>query len=268
MAVGSHQVAVPGTSENSRSEIEQRVAQGRVTWTGPMTLVVARAFLLVIAQAMVAVVYALCHHPSPWQAAAPWWSIYGTFVDIGCLLLMARFTRAEGIRIRDLIGKVRLRRGRDVFVGIGYYLLIFPCFLGGSMLSSLLVYGSIGPHLAPGQLHGRPLPFWALVYTLSVWWVIWSPTEEITYQGYVLPRLEALFRRPWVPVMVVGFWWTLQLSALPLILDWRYIVWRFGSFAPGVFVTILIYRRTRRLPPLIVAHWPMDIVAAILTVKF
>jgi hypothetical protein len=63
---------------------------------------------------------------------------------------MARFTRAEGIRIRDLIGKVRLQRGRNVFAGIGYYLLIFLCFLGGSMLSSLLVYGSIGPHLAPG----------------------------------------------------------------------------------------------------------------------
>ena len=43
---------------------------------------------------------------------------------------MARFTRAEGIRIRDLIGNVRLRRGRNVFAGIGYYLLVFPCFSG------------------------------------------------------------------------------------------------------------------------------------------
>lgn len=268
MAVGSSQLAGSGAGGNSKSEIEKRVAQGQVTWTGPMTVVVARTFLLVIAQALVAVVYALRHHPSPWQAAAPWWSIYGTLVDIGCLLLMARLTRAEGIRIRDLIGKAHLRRGRDVFLGLGYYLLIFPCFLGGSMLSSLLVYGSIGPHLAPGQLYGRALPFWALLYTLSVWWMIWSPTEETTYQGYVLPRLEALFGRQWAPVVVVGFWWTLQHSALPLILDWRYIVWRFGSFVPGVFVTIMIYRRTRRLPPLIIAHWPMDIAAAIFTVKF
>ena len=265
MAAGSG--AAFGTGGNSTSEIEGRVAQGRLTGMGPMTLVVARTFLLVIAQALVAVVYALRRHPSPWQAAAPWWSIYGTAADIGCLLLMARFTRAEGIRMRDLIGKVRLRRGRDVFVGMGYYLLIFPCFLGGSVLSSLVVYGSVGPHLAPGQLYGRSLPLWAVVYTLSVWWMIWSPTEELTYQGYALPRLEALCRRPWVAVAVVWFWWTLQHSALPLILDWRYIVWRFGSFAPGVFVTIMVYRRTRRLLPLIVAHWPMDIAAAIFTLK-
>jgi hypothetical protein len=268
MTAGSSQLSDSGADRNSKSKIEKRVTQGQVTWTGPITLVAARTFLLVVVQGLVAVVYALRHHPSPWQAAAPWWSIYGTLVDIGCLLLMTQFTRAEGIRIRDLIGKVRLRRGRDIFAGIGYYLLIFPCFLGGSILSSLLVYGSIGPHLAPGQLYGRALPFWAVVYTLSLWWIIWAPTEETTYQAYVLPRLEALFERPWIPVMVVAFWWTLQHSALPLIFDWRYIVWRFGSFAPGVFVTIMIYRKTRRLPPLIVAHWPMDIAAAAFTVKF
>ena len=60
----------------------------------------------------------------------------------------------------------------------------------------------------------------------------------------------------------------LQHSALPLIADWRYIVWRFGAFVPGVLVSILIYRRTRRLAPMIVAHWPMDIAAAIFTVRF
>lgn len=236
--------------------------------TGPVVIVLARTFLLVIAQGLVAAGYALCGHRSPWQAAAPWWSVYGTLVDIGCLVLITRFTKTEGIQIRDLIGKVCLRRGRDIFVGLGYYLLIFPCFVGGSMLSSLLVYGSIGPHVPPGQLHERALPFWAVVYTLSIWWIIWSPTEEITYQGYALPRLEALSHHSSIAVAVVAFWWAFQHSVLPLVLDWKYIVWRFGAFVPGVLVTILIYRRTRRLAPLIIAHWPMDIAAAIFTLKF
>jgi hypothetical protein len=46
---------------------------------------------------------------------------------------------------------------------------------------------------------------------------------------------------------------------------YRVAVWKFRA---GVFVTIMIYRRIRRLPPLIMAHWPMDIAAAIFTVKF
>jgi uncharacterized protein len=264
----SNAVTDSAAGPNSWGEIEKRVALGRISWTGPITLVMARTFLLLAAQAVLAGVYALRHHPSPWRAAAPWWSIYGTLVDLGCLSLMAWFKRSEGIRFRDLIGTVRMRRGRDVFTGLRYYLLIFPCFVGGSMLSSLFVYGSIGPHIAPGQLHERALPVWAVIYTLSVWWIVWSPTEETTYQAYVLPRLEALAGRAWVPVAVVSFWWALQHCALPLIPDWRYIVWRFGAFLPGVLVSILIYRRTRRLAPMIVAHWPMDIAAAIFTVKF
>jgi hypothetical protein len=252
---------------NSKAEIEKRVASGQIGWTGPVTLVLARTFLLLLMQAMLAGVYAFRHHPSPWQAAAPWWSVFGTAVDIGCLSLIAWFKRAEGIGFHDLIGTFQLRRGHDIVGGLGYYLLIFPCFLGGSIISSLLVYGSIGPHIPAGQLHDRALPLWAVIYTLSAWWMIWSPTEEMTYQAYVLPRLEALSGRTWLPVVIVGFWWALQHSALPSILDWRYIVWRFGAFLPGVLVTMLIYRRNRRLPPLIIAHWPMDIAAAIFTVR-
>lgn len=253
---------------NSKVEIERRVAQGQIAWSAPLTLVVARTLLLLAMQALLAGVYVLRRNPSPWAAAAPWWSIYGTLVDIECLLLIGWFKRTEGIRFRDLIGNVRLRRGRDILTGLGYYLFIFPSFVGGTMLSSLLVYGSIAPHIPPGQLHDRALPAWAVVYTLSAWWMVWSPTEEITYQAYVLPRLEALSGRSWASVVIVCFWWALQHAALPLIADWRYVLWRFGAFVPGLLVTILIYRRTRRLAPMIVAHWPMDIAAAILTVKF
>jgi hypothetical protein len=255
-----------GAERNSRSEIEKRVDQGRITWTGPLVLVVARTFLLVTAQALVAGIYALRHQSSPWQAAARWWSIDGTLADIGCLALIAWFARAEGIGFRDLPGTVRLQR--DVLSGLGYFLIIFPCFLGGSVLSSLAVYGSIGPNIPPGLLHDRVLPVWAVVYSLSAWWMVWSATEETTYQAYVLPRLEALSGRPWIAVAVVGFWWSLQHSALPLIPDWRYIVWRFLAFVPGVLVAMAIYRRTRCLAPMIIAHWPMDIAAAISTIRF
>jgi hypothetical protein len=45
--------------------------------------------------------------------------------------------------------------------------------------------------------------------------VIWPPTEEITHQGYSLPRLEALTRHTWVAYLIVGFFWTAQHCALP-----------------------------------------------------
>jgi hypothetical protein len=233
---------------NSQAEVEKRATLGQISWAGTLVMVTGRTVLAVVAQAIVAFIYVLRHNPSPWRAAAPWWSIYGTRVDIGCLALMARFTRSEGIRLRDLIGKIRLRWGRDVFVGIGWFLLIFPFFMVGALLSSKLVYGSTQPNLYPGLLAARALPLWAVIYSLCLWWIIWSATEEMTYQAYALPRVRALSGRWWIAIPVVAFWWALQHSFFPLILDWHYVAWRFLVFLPGVTVFMLIYLRTRRLP--------------------
>jgi hypothetical protein len=265
--------ANPPTSQepevvNSQTEVERRAALGQISWVGPLVLVTGRTVLAVLAQAFVALIYVLRHNPSPWRAAAPWWTMYGTLVDIGCLALMARFARREGIGLRNLIGTIRLRWGRDIFVGIGWFVLIFPLFMVGAPLGSKLVWGSTQPYLYPGLLAARTLPLWAVIYSLSLWWMIWSPTEEMTYQAYALPRLKAISGRWGIAIPVVAFWWALQHSFIPLILDWHYVVWRFLAFLPGVTLFILVYLWTRRLPPLIVAHWPMDILAVVITVKF
>ena len=248
---------------NSGPAIDRRIALGRVTWTGPLLLATGRSGLILVAQAVAAGVFALRGHPAPWRAAAPWWTVYGTLVDLGCLAFMWRFTRAEGITIRDLIVAIRPRR--DILTGLGYYCLVFPFFVGGGLLSTKLVYGGMPAEVPSGLLMERVLPVWGVVYSLSVWWMIWSPTEEMTYQAYALPRIQSLSGRTWVALVVVGFWWALQHSLLPFLPDWRSVVWRFLAFVPGVTAFMLIYLKTRRLPPLIVAHWPMDIVGALMT---
>ncbi|PYX32599.1 MAG: hypothetical protein DMG77_03445 [Acidobacteria bacterium] len=79
---------------------------------------------------------------------------------------------------------------------------------------------------------------------------------------------SARARSRWIAISIVGFWWALQHSFLPLILDWKYVAWRFLAFLPGVVVFMLSYLKLRRLLPLIVAHWPMDILAILITLKF
>jgi len=252
---------------NSKSALAERRDQGRLTWSGPLLLVVGRSVLIIAAQAVTACWLWLRFGSWSWNAAAKWWTVYGTLVDVGCLALMAAYTHKEGIRLRDLVGRVRLRWGRDLFLGAGILLLVFPFFGLAPLAASRLVWGTIQPQLYPGLLAGRALPLWGVIYSFSVWWLIWSPTEEMTYQGYALPRLEVLFRSQWKAVAVVGFWWALQHCFIPLILDWKYIAWRFLAFLPGVVVFALLYLRMRRLSPFIVAHWPMDIYAALLTLQ-
>jgi len=57
----------------------------------------------------------------------------------------------------------------------------------------------------------------------------------------------------------------LQHTVLPLVLEWRLCMFRFLQFLPLVLVMQLVYLRTRRLPRMIVMHWPMDLLAARMT---
>jgi membrane protease YdiL (CAAX protease family) len=100
--------------------------------------------------------------------------------------------------------------------------------------------------------------------TASAWWLIWSPTEEMTYNGYGLRRVQSLTRSKPIAVLIVAFWWAIQHSFIPFMLDWKYVVWRFLFFLPGVVIACLIYLRLRQLAPLVLAHWGMDLMAAFL----
>jgi hypothetical protein len=226
---------------------------------------VGRSALILAGQALTALILVLQGDQTPWLAAGRWWTVYGTLADLGCLALLWTFTRAEGTTLRGLIGPIHWRRGRDLWMGLGLLLLIFPLFVVGGMISNLIVYGTMSANPNPTGAVQPPFPLWGTIYSLGVWWVIWSPTEEMTYQGYALPRLRAWSGRTWVALAVVGFWWSLQHSFLPFIPQWRYVAWRFLMVAPGVVVTMLVYLRIRRLAPLIAAHWPMDILVAWMT---
>jgi len=258
-------------TSNMAPSIQRRIQGGRIGWAGPLVLTTARTGLILLVQAVVATALLAHGDPSPWRAQAPWWTVYATLVDFGCLLLLWRQARREGIRLVDLFGIERSQLGREILWGLLYLVVLFPIVAGfGSKFGSWLVYGTteLTPHmLAPGLLSERQLPQWAVLYSLSIFWLVWSPTEEVIYQAYCAARLQVLTGSTWITVTLVGFWWAFQHSVFPFVLDWRLILFRFLQFLPLVVIFQLIYLRTRRLPRMIVMHWPMDLFAALLTLK-
>jgi hypothetical protein len=176
-------------TSNSPRAIQQRIQAGRIGWAGPLILTTARTGLILLVQAVV---------------ATAWWTVYATLVDIGCLLLLSRQARREGIGLVDLFGIERSQLGREILWGLLYFVVLFPIVAGfGSKFASWLVYGTtqLTPHmLAPGLLSERQLPHWAVIYSLSVFWLVWSPTEEVIYQAYCAARLQVLTGSTWVTV--------------------------------------------------------------------
>ncbi len=258
-------VSAAPAQPNSVSAIKARIAQGRVSWTGPLLLLLARSTLWMTAQSLVALLFVVQHRPNPWRQACYWWSVCFTLADVGCILGMRFFLKKEGLRLRDLLGPVRLRFGRDVFLGLGYFVLFSPAFFAGGYLAQKLFYGTSGVNPADFFLHAHALPLWATAYSISLFWIINSVTEEATYQAYVLPRLEALTGHTWIAFAAVTFWWTAQHCVLGFVPDLRSLACRFVGFLPGIIIIVAIYARTRRLAPLIVGHWIIDIMAVLMT---
>jgi len=250
------------TLPNSKLKLQERLQSGKISWTWPVIIVFARLIFAIIAQALVAGFFILQDHPTPWQAAAPWWVVYGTLIDIGCLVLLWRLTSREGIRLWDLISFERHRFRQDLLHCIGFIILFIILFFAGGMIFGSLIYGATTAPTPYGEL-----PLWGALYSFLVWPIIWGLAEQMTYMGYSLPRLEILSGRGWQAVVIVCFGWSIQHIALPFMFDWQWVLYRFAATLPIAIVLPIVYLRTRRLLPFIVAHCVLD-VAGTLTLVF
>jgi membrane protease YdiL (CAAX protease family) len=212
----------------------------------------ARPALAIVAQGLVAAVYAATGSATPWRDAGAWLPVYGTLIDAGCLGLLWWLVRREGIRLRDLIGFDRKRLGRDILFGIALLPPSLLLILGGNAGASLLVYGSPD---APQIFGALPLP--AALYAVLVFPLVWGIVEQTTYNGYLVPRFQALSGTV-LAVAVVAFVWSFQHAVMPLTFDPAFMLYRTLSPLPFSTFIILVYLRIRRIIPLATAHWVLD----------
>jgi membrane protease YdiL (CAAX protease family) len=139
--------------------------------------------------------------------------------------------RRERGRLSDLVGTQPARLGRDFLIGLAYAAGILPLAILGGFLGTALIYGA-----APGPIPIGPLPLVGALYSFLVWPVMWAITEEVTYLGYVLPRLETLTGRTSIALVMVVLFWSVQHCAMPLRFDMRFMLWRAITSLPVVAV--------------------------------
>ncbi len=243
---------------NFPDAIQARLAARRLPRFGPMLMLVARPALALVAQGITLLILAQLNVPNAGVAVRNWWSVYGTLIDLGCLGLLLWLTRREGIRLRDLIAFSKSKLKKDIPLGLAIFMIVFPVTIfGGGLLAQLIAYGSLNPVL-PEATFIRSLPLLGVLYSRILFWPIWSVTEELTYNGYALPRLKAITGSPWIAVALVCFFWSIQHSFLPWV-NPQHAWYLFLAFVPLTIAMQAIYLRVRRLPPLILGHWLMDL---------
>lgn len=213
----------------------------------------ARSGWAVVAQAIVAAVFVARASRHAWHDAGPWLPVYGTWIDAGCLLLLWQFTKRERIRVFDLVGFKRARIARDLSLGLAIIPPSLVCIFAGTAAAGWLLFGKPSP-----PVFNSPLPLAAALYGVLVWPFIWGLIEQMTYNGYLLPRFRVLSGNTLLSVAVVALAWSAQHAFMPLTMDARFMMFRLLSSIPNTIFQTLLYLRLRRLTPFITAHALMD----------
>lgn len=230
-----------------------------INW--PVMLVFTRFTLALLLQFAIAAVLWFSNIPAPLETAGHYFTVYGTIIDLTCLLLVIALLKREGISLRALVSPGPSAAIKTVVIGMGYLAIFLPVSVAGMSLSGYLFLGDPVPQQTMGGIPG-----WGILYSATIWPILWAIAEQVTYQGYALPRIEKATGRKWIAVAIVGFGWSLQHVALPFHPDLGYLCVRVFSFLPVAILMTTLYFRIRKLAPFIFAHWAMDFTAVVTTV--
>ena len=246
---------------NSHAEIQKRVSDGKITWVGPLIMLLSRTVIGLIVLAIVVVVF-FRDSTNPWADAFLWWRVYGVLVGLGCLIPLIYLARREGMSILDLGNYRSSNWMRDVLIGIGLF-VPYSLLASGPVVGALLFKN-------PAPTPTEQLPMWATFFSLIIWPIVWAFSEDNTYIGYSLPRIEILAGgRRWLVVVVVWFFLSLQHVFFPFVgLTWQiFVSWFIGLIPASVFYCWLWWRLGRLLP-VMVAHALYDAVTVLVSIYF
>jgi hypothetical protein len=241
-------------AESLSHPIDTSIQIGGVrTW--PVLMLVSRILLFAAWQAVIAGIITLLGGDASWEASAAWWPVTATLTNIVSIALLVILFNQEGKRYRELFRFEQATWKVDLLVVLGLTVLSAALVMLPNFGLATWLFGDAQVTM---ELFYRPLPIWAVLVSMVAFPLTIALAELPTYFGYAMPRLG---RGVW-PVVAAAFFLSIQHAALPLLLDWRFILWRAAMFLPFALVlAIVLHWRPRLLPYLVVVHALLDLTA-------
>ena len=241
---------------NTPEMLVSKVANGQIPSTRVWLMLVLRSVLSFGLLLLLAVVYGFWGNAAPVTAASARWLWFITIANIACIVLMFRFGRMEGIRLRDIYFFNRSTWKGDLLwfliAGIVSALVAMP----PGMLLATALWGDAS---YPNNMLFQPLPLLAIYPLFLLMPTTQALAELPTYWGYVAPRLRAAGMKRWLVIGIVGFALSIQHMFFSFQLDWRYNLWLAVKFLPfALWTGVVIDRRPTTLPYLMALHFLLD----------
>jgi hypothetical protein len=246
---------------NVNQNAKQAYVEKRFTWKHVFGMLVSRLGLFTIIQSLTYLGFMLSSTQQAWVESARWWPLNVALTNILCMILLEGLLRKEGKRFTDFF---EFRKGeikKNFLIMSGLMLLAMPIAMIPNIAIAQVLFGNYQTAI---DMFYVALPSWAAWLSLFIF-PLTMPLGELTvYFGYVMPRLEILSGKKslsfWLPVLMLS----LQHIAVPLLFDVRFIVWRALMFLPfAFFIGILVQRKPKLLPYLLVGHFFIDLMTAV-----
>lgn len=221
----------------------------------PFLMLVARTALFALFQLLFVIIFS-----ASWVESIVWWPFFAILTNITCFFILRLLARREGKTYLDIIHFDKRKLKQDLKAV--WWVFIVGGVVGGIGLNGVafLMYGSFA---APDNMI-QPLPLWAAFVGLILFPITNALVEVPVYMGYCFPRLEARFRSKGIALALAAFFLAFQHFTLPITVnDFSFMVWHFVSMIPLALAVGLIYMKIRRLLPVMIVHYVMDVMTII-----
>jgi hypothetical protein len=191
---------------------------------------------------------------------------HGLLTNIVTFIVLNQHFKEKGVPYFDNFRFIKKDWWKDVLILIGLMIITVPVSMYPNTMIANWLYGSTDVTL---HLFFRPLPYWVIL--LGFIWAITQGLVELPYYfAYVMPCIEKQLNKGSTAWALASFFLALQHIALPLIFDWRFMVWRLGMFLLfAFFIGFCLKLRPRLFPYVMIIHALMDMgaVAMLFSVK-
>lgn len=248
-----------GTSYGSNHNVEANsITVMKIT---PWLMLFSRTLLFAMFQLLIAAVLSLTESSAPWNDSAGWWTFSALLTNIVSIVLLVRLFHQERKSFFNFLPFSFQTVWKDLGITLLLMVVLTPlATYPGQWLANWL-YGSVETVYS---LFFQPLPLWAGIVSF-LFPITIAFAELPTYFGYVMPRLSNLLSSGWLAFGIAAFFLAFQHITLPLIFDWRFMLWRFGMFLPlALMMALCLKIRPRLFPYFMVCHALVDMMTVVM----
>ena len=184
-----------------------------------------------------------------------WWSVVATIVNIITILILLFVCKKLNISYKKLINYEKGKTKVKEVVIITLIVLVFVSL--GMNIAGLICYKVI-PYMAP--MMAAPIPILLAVINFILLPLTVSFAEDGLYLGIGVNS----FKNKYLAIFVPAFFYALQHSFIPVLFDFKFIIYRFLCFLPLTIIFCIYYYKKKNPVPIMIGHTIVEMASVIL----